>query len=500
LNQPGSPGLFVSTLRQALLDGDVDVIVHSYKDLPSATEPGITLAAVPVREDARDVLVSKDQLTLDQLPHGAVIGSSSPRRAAALLRVRSDLVIVPIRGNVDTRIQKVRDGEVDATVLALAGLRRIGRESEASEILDYETLLPAPAQGALAVECRSDDHLLRELIAPLDDPVSRLTTTAEREVLVGINAACTTAVAAAATFDGSHLTLTAKYWPDEQGENSTSLQLPAAVDDISGARAMGLLAAARLLHGAGPSILLVRSEGTENEADELSASGFAVLSEPYVQISADSGDQPVALLTELQAPTDSQRWLVVTSPMTLPSWEAAVGRPQLLEAMHAAIAAGWRAAAVGTRSAQTLHDMGWPEVLTPPASSAADLVDLLAQEEVGFALFPRSASALRTLPEGLRELGWQVSEGTVYDTTTVSSPPLTAGLVTAGAIDAVVLRSPSAVRALLAFTQPAPSVLIICGGQSTAEAARQLGLKVGATAAGPSAAEVTQAVVEAFNL
>jgi hydroxymethylbilane synthase len=500
LNQPGVPGLFVSTLRQALLNGDVDVIVHSYKDLPSAPEPGITLAAVPMREDARDALVSRDGLSLAQLPHAAVIGSSSPRRAAALLSSRPDLVIVPIRGNVDTRIQKVRDGEVDATVLALAGLRRIGREHEASEILDAAQILAAPAQGALAVECRSDDHVLLELLAQLEDPVSRLTTSAEREVLVGINAACTTAVAAAATFDGTHLTLDAKYWEDGQVESATHIQMPLEVGNIRGARAIGLLAAARLLHGAGPSVLLVRSEGTETEADELGINGFTVLSEPYVQITPDTGDQPLALLDQLGELADGKRWLVVTSPMTLPSWESAVGREPLLAAMRQAIESGWRAAAVGARSAATLEEMGWPEVATPPGSSAADLVELLAAEAAGLALFPRSAKALRTLPDGLRELGWQVNEGAVYDTTTVASPPLTAELVKAGAIDAVVLRSPSAVRALLEFANPSPNVLIVCGGQSTAEAARQLGLKVGAIAAGPSAAEVTQAVVEALSL
>ena len=161
----------MSALRDALLAGEVDVIVHSYKDLPSALVPGITLAAVPSRADARDALVSRDGLRLADLPAGAVVGTSSPRRTASLQRIRPDLDVRPIRGNVDSRIAKVREGEYDAAVLAVAGLSRIGRAAEITEVLD--DVLPAPAQGALAVECRSGDDDLRGWLALLDDPVFR---------------------------------------------------------------------------------------------------------------------------------------------------------------------------------------------------------------------------------------------------------------------------------------------------------------------------------------
>jgi hydroxymethylbilane synthase len=155
----GGAGVFVGALRQALLRGEVDVAVHSLKDLPTADEDGIVLAAVPARQDPRDVVVARDGLTLAELPHGARVGTGSLRRAAQLHALGLGLDVVGVRGNVDTRIGKVSGGELDAVVLARAGLARIGRLDEVTEVLDPLQMLPAPGQGALAVECRSDDPL-----------------------------------------------------------------------------------------------------------------------------------------------------------------------------------------------------------------------------------------------------------------------------------------------------------------------------------------------------
>ncbi len=151
LSESKTPGVFVSALRNALYDREVDFVVHSMKDLPAKLEPGISVAAVPKREDVRDVLVSKGNLKLSELRRGAKVGTSSPRRAATLRQLRPDLELVSIRGNVDTRIAKVREGDYDATILALAGLNRIGRSAELSEIFSPEVMIPAPGQGALAV-------------------------------------------------------------------------------------------------------------------------------------------------------------------------------------------------------------------------------------------------------------------------------------------------------------------------------------------------------------
>ncbi len=187
----GGTGVFVSALRDALLDGRVDVAVHSLKDLPTGAAEGITLAAVPVREDPRDVVVARDGLTLGELPVGSRVGTGSPRRASQLHALGLGLEIVGVRGNVDTRIGKVRSGELDAVVLARAGLARIGRLDEVTEVLDPLQMLPAPGQGALAVECRSSDTELVELLGEvLEDRAARLSVTAERQVLADLEAGC----------------------------------------------------------------------------------------------------------------------------------------------------------------------------------------------------------------------------------------------------------------------------------------------------------------------
>ena len=196
LTQIGGTGVFVSALRVALLAGDIDVAVHSYKDLPTVPAEGIVIAAVPPREDPRDALVASAGRSLGELPVGARVGTGSPRRAAQLNALGYGLDIVAIRGNVDTRIGKVAAGELDAVVLAAAGLRRLGRIDEATELLDPLQMLPAPAQGALAIECRSDDQITRTLVAALDDAATRCAVAAERALLEALEAGCSAPVAA----------------------------------------------------------------------------------------------------------------------------------------------------------------------------------------------------------------------------------------------------------------------------------------------------------------
>jgi hydroxymethylbilane synthase len=197
LEQAGGTGVFVSALRDALLHGEVDVAVHSLKDLPTAAPDRLALAAVPLREDPRDVVVARDGLTLGELPAGARVGTGSPRRAAQLHALGLGLDVVGVRGNVDTRIGKVRSGEYDAVLLARAGLARIGRLEEVTEVLDPLQMLPAPGQGALALECRADDELLNALAA-LDDRGSRAAVEAERAVLATLEGGCSAPVGALA--------------------------------------------------------------------------------------------------------------------------------------------------------------------------------------------------------------------------------------------------------------------------------------------------------------
>ena len=206
LAQIGGTGVFVSALREALLAGDVDVAVHSLKDLPTAPAEGLSLAAVPTREDPRDVLFCPAGLTLGELPDGARVGTGSPRRAAQLRALGLGLEVVPIRGNVDTRLKKAIDGEYDAVVLARAGLARLDRLDAITEVLDPIQLLPAPGQGALAVETRAGEEHLADV---LDDPESRACVLAERALLRALEAGCTAPVGALADLAEDELYLRA---------------------------------------------------------------------------------------------------------------------------------------------------------------------------------------------------------------------------------------------------------------------------------------------------
>jgi hydroxymethylbilane synthase len=242
LTNPSRPGVFVTALRSALLRGEVDVIVHSFKDLPSQPEEGIEIAAVPKREDFRDALISRNNLLLMDLPVGARVGTSSPRRMARVLHVRPDLMVLPMRGNVDTRLRKVVEGEYDAAVLAVAGLNRVGHADKITEFFTPEVLLPAPAQGALAVECRRADLDLVASLSLLNDPLTRFVTTAERAVLVGIGATCATAIGALGQFEDGTLVLTAELSaPDaDEHERAVMTRNHMGLEDITAAHELGL--------------------------------------------------------------------------------------------------------------------------------------------------------------------------------------------------------------------------------------------------------------------
>jgi len=196
LTGASSTGVFVSALRDALLAGEIDLAVHSLKDLPTYPHEGVTLVAIPHREDPRDVVVARDGLTLAELPAGSRVGTGAPRRVAQLHALGLGLEIGGLRGNVDTRIGRVRSGELDAVVLARAGIARIGRLDEVTEVLDPLQVLPAPGQGALAVECRTDDTELRALLGMLDHAPTRAAVTAERRVLNTLEGGCSAPIGA----------------------------------------------------------------------------------------------------------------------------------------------------------------------------------------------------------------------------------------------------------------------------------------------------------------
>jgi hydroxymethylbilane synthase len=191
-------GVFTAALREAIHAGQVDMAVHSYKDLPTAEDPRFVIAAIPPREDARDALVARDGLVLGELPAGAIVGTSSPRRAAQLRALGLGLEIRPLRGNLDTRLNRVSRGDLDAIVVARAGLTRLGRLDDVTETLEPVQMLPAPGQGALALECRAGDSRLAALLAELDDADTRAAVTAERALLAELEAGCSAPVGAIA--------------------------------------------------------------------------------------------------------------------------------------------------------------------------------------------------------------------------------------------------------------------------------------------------------------
>jgi hydroxymethylbilane synthase len=209
LSEIGGKGLFVKEIEEALLDRRADLAIHSLKDVPPALLPSLSIECVPEREDPRDVLVSREGLTLAQLPPGSRVGTGSLRRRVQLLAFRSDLEVVAIRGNVDTRLRKCQSGDVDAVVLARAGLNRLGLGERATENIAPEIMLPAVGQGALGIEQRAGDAVVSSLLAPLSHWDTKILVTAERGVMEAINGNCTTPVAAFGLRQGSELYLRA---------------------------------------------------------------------------------------------------------------------------------------------------------------------------------------------------------------------------------------------------------------------------------------------------
>ncbi|MBH1935012.1 hydroxymethylbilane synthase [Streptomyces sp. AV19] len=256
LAQIGGTGVFVSALRDALLAGEIDFAVHSLKDLPTAQPEDLALAAVPLREDPRDALVARDGMTFEDLPDGARIGTGSPRRMAQLnawaRTLGKEIETVPIRGNIDTRLGFVEKGELDAVVLAAAGLNRIGRADRVTQFLEPDTVLPAPGQGALAIECVADNAPLVAALAQLDDPHTRAAVTAERSLLAALEAGCSAPVGALADLLGDGQSVTEMRLRGVVGSTdgttlvqlSTTGPVPASEDD---ALALGRELAAEML-------------------------------------------------------------------------------------------------------------------------------------------------------------------------------------------------------------------------------------------------------------
>ncbi len=258
LSKVGGKGLFVKEIEQALLNGEIDLAVHSMKDMPFELPEGLTIGAIPIREDMRDALISRNDVSLEQLPQGALVGTSSLRREAQLRKLRPDLHIKPLRGNIDTRLRKLETEGFDAIILAAAGLRRMGWQDRISEYIGVEQFVPAVGQGALAIQCREDDEFLLDLLSQLQHEETAVAVRAERAFLGAIEGSCQVPIGAYATWvqkaDGKELTLTAIVG-DPEGK-----QLLRITDNDTDPEALGRRVAQVMLDNGADAILRALKE------------------------------------------------------------------------------------------------------------------------------------------------------------------------------------------------------------------------------------------------
>jgi len=476
LSESPREGVFVKDLEQALLDGQAELAVHSAKDLPTLPTPGLTLAAFLPREDPRDALIARPPSTLAQLPPNARIGTGSPRRAAQMAAVRPDLRSVEIRGNVDTRLRRLAEGAVDGLVLAAAGLARLGRLAEAHELLPFEVMLPAPGQGALAVQAIAGSEAAR-LVAEIDDPGTSRAVQAERALLRRLGGGCLSALGAYAVVEGGDLVLRAVVL-DANGTTVIRAGARGRNDAEVVQEAAGSLesqGAARILIRPGASLAGLRIMVTRADrqaaalAEALEAQGADAVRCPVIAI------EPIAVDPVTLHDLGGYDWLVLTS---------ANGVDRLRELLRDAsrdFPAHIKVAAIGPETAARAQEAGMTPTLVPQRFIAEELVNALAAAMAPGAhiLLARAAGARDILPEQLRARGARVDVLETYRAVPPADvrPRLAACLP---GVDMITFTSSSTVRHFVdALDGALPDrVRIACIGPITAQTARDLGLRV----------------------
>ncbi len=475
LTEASQEGIFVKELEQALLDGRAEIAVHSAKDLPTTATAGLILAAFLPRADARDVLIAREPSTLVGLPAGARIGTGSPRRTAQCAAQRPDLGFIPIRGNVDTRLRKLREGEVEALVLAGAGLARLDRLGEVDEWLPFSVVLPAPGQGALVLQTLAGSRA-EELARELDHAPTRRAVEAERSVLTGLGGGCLSAVGAYAEVVDGHLSLTAAVLAEDgSAVVRAAARGPAdqaVVDEVVGrlqAEGAGRLLGTgrgRLLSGV--RVLVTRAAAqAATFVHALEEAGAVVVSCPVIRIEAIDVTLP---------DPDAYDWIVFTSVNGVDRFFELLGQRRLRH--------GVRVAAIGPETAAALADHGTPADVVPRRFVAEELAAALPASVVAGArvLIPRAAGSRDILPQQLRTHSARVDVLEIYR----AVPPvgLRQNLQAAirQGVDVVTLTSSSAVRhfvdALGGAAQLHAGIQVACVGPVTAETARDAGLPV----------------------
>lgn len=519
-------GVFAAELRSALLNGECDLAVHSLKDLPVERVPGLMIAAVPEREDPRDALCARDDLRLMGLPMHARVGTGSPRRVAQLRGIRPDLEYVDIRGNIETRLSRVAPGDLDAVVLAAAGLNRLGLQGRVTEFLD---ILPSPGQGALALECRDDDSAVREALAALEDADTRIAITAERELLRALGGGCAAPIGALGApaspasqnggdpdkphltggvfaMDGSrNLILSVSVSTPEAAGQWVAQELvmrgAAEICDVTATRESRLeefhqdrpedtqgnifkdlqqdVFAGKGLWPRGHElrntrVFLPRDEGTLSAAIE--AAGPQVLCEPLIR-------------RRTLTPTGSlvgAHWVAVTSARTV----------ETLAELGWRIPEDARIAAVGPATARALEAAGYAVDLVPEGpSSAADLLRVFPDGS-GRVIIPGSDLSSTALVDGLRDKGYDAEALPVYTVDPVLAPsPHLASEWGNGQFDAVIVTSGSVARAIDELLGWPSGIRVLAFGQPTAATLAELGIAA-AVSPGQDPASVVRALTD----
>jgi len=549
----GGKGLFTAELEHALRTGEIDIAVHSLKDLPVEDAPGLTLGAIASRADVRDVLVARNGWTLATLPPGALVGTSSTRRMAQLLATRPDLKLQSIRGNVGTRIRKVMSGEYDATVLAAAGVERLNLLANVSEWLSLELMLPAPGQGALAVQCRADDVKTRQLLAAVDDAPTRAAVTAERQFLHTLGGGCSAPVAAYATVlsnpispslrlqmyalvaatDGSQMvrvqgtgdaatlgTQLAQQALDQGGWALLDRALPAAL----AAGASTQPAPAKPLQG--KRILVTRArEQVAELCEHLACLGAQPIALPLIQI------LPVADLTPLDCALQSLQlydWIVFTSTNTVrivgERWRTLLAPPELDGAIppsgKAVSLSAWsgirfpegklehpvQIAAVGPATAAALRQFGVEPSFVPDKFIATEIIAGLGNVAGQRILLPQAELARQDLAERLMAAGALVDALPIYQTLPAAVDGASMLELQVG-LDIILFTSGSTIQNFMtALDQHGLSLAMLgnpqiaCIGPVTAQTAQALGLTVDLVAEEHTVEGLVAAVVKQLSL
>jgi hydroxymethylbilane synthase len=514
LAEIGGRGVFTNAIEAAIVDGTIDAAVHSAKDLPSSLHPMVPIVAFPDRDDPRDVLVSRHGTTLDRLPLNPIIGTSSRRRDVQIRRLRPDVRVRSIRGNVDTRLRKAAENEFDAIVLAAAGIRRMGWENQITEILPVEMMVPAPGQGALAIQAQ-EGSVVAELLRTLDDPVVSTPVEIERAFLAASGVGCSYPVGAYVAADRSGYRLVAMLANsagDRFGvanetlaagaERQHAAELAARMAaDVGLGRSRRLWNGARALRGdlMGLRVVVTRPR---RQAEPLVAAfqerGATPLLLPTIRI------EPLAGFSELDVTLEQAKggrfdWLVFTSAnavsITAERMAALGFNPGQLTLL--------RVATVGPATDTAAREAGFNVGVTAVPATSEGLVNALGDHlrPGQRVIYPRSAIGRHAVPDGLRRAGAEVVAVDVYRTVPASEldvDPEVLDQIRRGDYDAIVFASPSAVRGFVDLIDVSRNgsvaIPVFCTGPVTADAAVQAGFRVAAVSENPDAFSVVETI------